>query len=380
MTAVLVLQLVRDGLLGLDDPASAWLGDVAYADRTHPQPARARLRHALEPVGSWWERSRGTDLGGAGRRPRRGRGDLPGAAAVPLLQPRLRPARRGRGPRARRRLVGVRPDPDPPAARHEPHVVPAGRRGRPRPERAPLRRDARGRAGHRHRRDGAGRPGVGHAHRPRGLERLPAVRAPGRARRSRSCWRPPTRSPATATTRWATRTASASSSRRAARGCWSATPARCPASSPAASSTDRGVPARWCSPTPPPGWSPRTWSSACSTSSSAASPRSPRRGGRRPRCRSSSPTSSACGTGGTRRSCSRWTAAAWSRSARGRRSTPSACVDGRIVGLSGYHAGEELTVVRRPDGSVSHLDVATFVYTRTPYDPEAPIPGGHPGR
>ena len=54
-------------------------------------------------------------------------------------------------------------------------------------------------------------------------------------------------------------------------------------------------------------------------------------------------------------------------------------VDGRIIGLSGYHAGEELTVVRRPDGSVSHLDVATFVYTRTPYDPEAPIPGGHPG-
>lgn len=57
-----------------------------------------------------------------------------------------------------------------------------------------------------------------------------------------------------------------------------------------------------------------------------------------------------------------------------------AVVEGRIVGTSGYHAGEELRVVRRPDGSVSHLDVATFIYTRTPYDPEAPIPGGHPGR
>jgi D-alanyl-D-alanine carboxypeptidase len=55
-----------------------------------------------------------------------------------------------------------------------------------------------------------------------------------------------------------------------------------------------------------------------------------------------------------------------------------AVVDGRVVGTSGYHAGEELRVVRRPDGSVSHLDVATFIYTRTPYDPEAPIPGGHP--
>ena len=55
-----------------------------------------------------------------------------------------------------------------------------------------------------------------------------------------------------------------------------------------------------------------------------------------------------------------------------------AVVDGRIIGTSGYHAGEELQVVRRDDGSVSHLDVATFIYTRTPYDPDAPIPGGHP--
>lgn len=52
---------------------------------------------------------------------------------------------------------------------------------------------------------------------------------------------------------------------------------------------------------------------------------------------------------------------------------------GRVVGRSGYHAGEELHVVRRPDGTVGHLEVATFVYTRTPYDPDAPIPGGVPG-
>ncbi len=50
----------------------------------------------------------------------------------------------------------------------------------------------------------------------------------------------------------------------------------------------------------------------------------------------------------------------------------------RLVGTTGYHAGETLNVVRRPDGSVSHLEIATFVYTRTPYDPGVAIPGGHP--
>jgi CubicO group peptidase (beta-lactamase class C family) len=48
----------------------------------------------------------------------------------------------------------------------------------------------------------------------------------------------------------------------------------------------------------------------------------------------------------------------------------------RIVGTEGYHRGEQLHVVRNDDGSVNHLDVATFIHTRTPYDPAAPIPGG----
>jgi len=52
----------------------------------------------------------------------------------------------------------------------------------------------------------------------------------------------------------------------------------------------------------------------------------------------------------------------------------------QYVGTAGYLAGESLRVVRREDGSVSHIEVATFVYTRTPYDPGAPIPGGHPRR
>jgi CubicO group peptidase (beta-lactamase class C family) len=52
----------------------------------------------------------------------------------------------------------------------------------------------------------------------------------------------------------------------------------------------------------------------------------------------------------------------------------------RIVGRAGYHHGETLHVHHNPDGSINHLECATFVYTLTPYDPAAPIPGGHPTR
>jgi CubicO group peptidase (beta-lactamase class C family) len=48
--------------------------------------------------------------------------------------------------------------------------------------------------------------------------------------------------------------------------------------------------------------------------------------------------------------------------------------DGSFLGTAGYHHGERLSVVRRQDGSLSHLECATFVFTRTPYDPDAPIP------
>ena len=44
--------------------------------------------------------------------------------------------------------------------------------------------------------------------------------------------------------------------------------------------------------------------------------------------------------------------------------------DGTWVGLDGYYAGEPLTI------AADHLDVGTFVFTRTPYDPAAPVPGG----
>lgn len=52
--------------------------------------------------------------------------------------------------------------------------------------------------------------------------------------------------------------------------------------------------------------------------------------------------------------------------------------DGTWTGLNGYYAGEVLRAVRRPDGSVSHLDLGSFVFTREPYDPQAPVPGGVP--
>jgi CubicO group peptidase (beta-lactamase class C family) len=68
---------------------------------------------------------------------------------------------------------------------------------------------------------------------------------------------------------------------------------------------------------------------------------------------------------------------------RGSRFRPAG--EGEWTGLEGYYAGETLRLHHHPDGAVSHLDLATFIFTRTPYDPKAPIPGGldergwHPG-
>ncbi len=50
--------------------------------------------------------------------------------------------------------------------------------------------------------------------------------------------------------------------------------------------------------------------------------------------------------------------------------------DGTWEGLDGYYAGEALRVVRRADGTALHLEVASFVLTRVPYDPDAGVPGG----
>jgi CubicO group peptidase (beta-lactamase class C family) len=49
---------------------------------------------------------------------------------------------------------------------------------------------------------------------------------------------------------------------------------------------------------------------------------------------------------------------------------------GNYFGESGYFDGERLELRRRDDGSISHFEIATFVFTRSPYEPEAVIPGG----
>jgi CubicO group peptidase (beta-lactamase class C family) len=63
-------------------------------------------------------------------------------------------------------------------------------------------------------------------------------------------------------------------------------------------------------------------------------------------------------------------------SGNGRRSRFRANDDGTWTGLDGYYAGEALRAVQRPDGSVSHLDLGSFVFTRQPYEEGASVPGG----
>ncbi|MFI9611090.1 serine hydrolase domain-containing protein [Streptomyces sp. NPDC052023] len=63
-------------------------------------------------------------------------------------------------------------------------------------------------------------------------------------------------------------------------------------------------------------------------------------------------------------------------SGKGRRARFRANGDGTWTGLEGYYAGELLRPVRRADGSVSHLDLGSFVFTRQPYEETAEVPGG----
>ncbi|MFJ8635019.1 serine hydrolase domain-containing protein [Streptomyces sp. NPDC093568] len=63
-------------------------------------------------------------------------------------------------------------------------------------------------------------------------------------------------------------------------------------------------------------------------------------------------------------------------SGKGRRSRFRPHGDGTWTGLEGYYAGERLKAVRRPDGTVDHLDLGSFVFTRQPYDEGAAVPGG----
>lgn len=60
----------------------------------------------------------------------------------------------------------------------------------------------------------------------------------------------------------------------------------------------------------------------------------------------------------------------------GRSSRFSPTSTDEFIGLDGYFAGETLRIVRDAAGAVSHLDLATFRFSRTPYAPDAEIPGG----
>lgn len=60
----------------------------------------------------------------------------------------------------------------------------------------------------------------------------------------------------------------------------------------------------------------------------------------------------------------------------GRRASFTAQPDGTWTGLDDYYAGETLRVVRRDDGSVDHLDLGSFAFTREPYEAGADVPGG----
>lgn len=63
-------------------------------------------------------------------------------------------------------------------------------------------------------------------------------------------------------------------------------------------------------------------------------------------------------------------------SGRGRASRFRPTAEDTWQGLDGYYAGETLTLHRTPDGTPSHLDLATFIFTREPYGTPEAIPGG----
>jgi CubicO group peptidase (beta-lactamase class C family) len=58
---------------------------------------------------------------------------------------------------------------------------------------------------------------------------------------------------------------------------------------------------------------------------------------------------------------------------RGRASRFRAEPDGTWTGLDGYYTGETLRLVRGTNGAADHLDLGSFVFTRAPYEPDAPL-------
>jgi MoxR-like ATPase/CubicO group peptidase (beta-lactamase class C family) len=128
VTAVAVLRLRDEGLLDLDDPLDRHVGGTPFGARTVGQLLSHTAGLRSESPGPWWERGAGAGLG----RLRRAAGSRRPAARcrapVPLLQPRLRGARRAARGRPGAVVVGRGPRRGAPAARHDPHdAAPDGR-------------------------------------------------------------------------------------------------------------------------------------------------------------------------------------------------------------------------------------------------------------
>ena len=329
-----------------------------------------------EPVGSVvgaLARRRRTHPAGGERRLRRGRrrGGVP-----PLQQPRLRPARRGGGPDPRRVLVGRRGDHDPGAARDDPHdLPPAGAVGTGL-QRRPLHRHPHPRAAPGHRRDGTGRPGVEHDRRPRPLGPGSSRSVTPRCSTSRPSARRPTprhRAPeyglGLRLVPWHGRfLVGHTGSMPGFVASLFVDPLTGDGSVVLANATTGldtdGVPALLLG----------------SDDVEAAAAVGPDRG----RCRTRSPTCSACGSGGTPRSSCAGTRIGLGG---GSRCTAWRCRTVRTSSRSGTggSSASRATTAARPctsyaatTAAISHLDCATFVYTKVPYDPDVPIPGGHP--
>ena len=388
MTAVLVLQLRDEGRLGLNDPVSTYLPERrTYGDRDPARRCcRTRSGIAAEPPGEWWERVEG----GVVRRARRAALDALGGAfepgaTLPLQQRRLRAARRGRraGRRGDRggsacRRAAAR------AARDAAHQL--------RPVRARTPRAARSHRTRRLARPRSRPPTPARWRRParcgaRSLDLAtyadflidrPPRRAARRARSRR--WRPRSPGPAADGAGERLRARAAAARRRLGH-------AR------RAHRVDAGVPgravrrpaaagrARWCWPTAPPGCAPTVV--AGDLLDAARGVRADRRAapwqpvddgagrGRRAARR--------LALGEHRRRLLSWDGdGARASSTRGpvraARASSALRQDGGFVGVAGYHHGEPLEVVRRADGSVSHLVLLDVRAHPTPYDPAGTDP------
>ena len=389
LVAVLVLQLRDEGLLDLNDRLDAHLPGIALRRPHAARPAGARHRHARRAagrvVGAHARAARSTSW------PPRSTTRAPpfdaGRDASTTRNVAYGAARRGRRPAPRRAVVRRGAGADPGAARDDPHDATCPERAaRPGLQRAPLRRHARprsrrttparwrrpGRCGARSRTSRATRRSWPPAtttccRRRRSTRCAPRSRVPGR-RRSASALR--ARLPA----------ASA-----AGRACCVGHTGSMPASWPGCSSTRVRVPARWCWPTAPPGCAARGSPVDLLDTLEEREPHAAAGRGRPSARRARRRSRELLGVwhwGNTAY------AFAWDgrevvgvrRSVRRRRGAP-------------VRAADDGTLRRHPrlpprrDAATSYAATtaasATWCARRsstpaTPYDPTAPIPGGHP--